>query len=149
MPKKNTPSSNPNPVTPNNSIPPSNPDPVTPSPSKTIADTAFTTHFGNEVNFLEPDIDEIDIRDIAHALARESRWGGHTNIKWSVAQHSILVYSLVPEEFNLEALLHDATETYTKDLPTPLKRAIEHLSKGTNVFSFIENKLDQVIRKKV
>ncbi len=39
----------------------------------------------------------------------------------SVAQHSLLVASLMPVGYMLEGLLHDASETYLTDIATPVK----------------------------
>ena len=61
------------------------------------------------------------IETIAHALSNINRWTGHTIRPFSVAQHSLLVSYLVPPEFALEALLHDATEAYLGDIASPLK----------------------------
>ena len=86
---------------------------------------------GHRVDYLNPTVDQIDINDIALALSRESRFNGHTSKFYSVAQHCVHVSKLVPKELALEALLHDATEAYMKDIPSPLKmllpdyRAIE------------------------
>lgn len=61
------------------------------------------------------------IETIAHALSNINRWTGHTSRPFSVAQHSLLVSHLVPPEFALGALLHDATEAYLGDIAAPLK----------------------------
>lgn len=65
---------------------------------------------------------DVDPFDIAHALARLPRFGGHAPCHYSVAEHSIRVASVVPERFKLEALLHDATEAYLGDVVAPLKQ---------------------------
>lgn len=71
---------------------------------------------------LDPDPAEIDIRDIAHALAAKARYAGMTDEPFSVAQHSVLVSRAVPKEHRLIALMHDASEAYLPDVPRPLKR---------------------------
>lgn len=76
-----------------------------------------------------PDLTRYNIRDIAHALSNICRFGGHTKHFYSVAEHSILASEVVaslggtPAE-QLWALLHDATEAYMGDIPTPLKATL-------------------------
>jgi hypothetical protein len=65
---------------------------------------------------------DIDIRDIAHSLARINRWNGHTRNEFSVAQHSVMVSRLLPKELQLFGLLHDAGEAFLGDIITPVKR---------------------------
>ena len=83
---------------------------------------------GRAFPILDPRPEDIDIRDIAHALSMLCRFGGHTREFYSVAQHSVLV-SLVLERFQpdnhvlkLGGLLHDRGEGYLLDLPRPIKR---------------------------
>jgi hypothetical protein len=65
---------------------------------------------------------DIDIRDIAHALALINRFVGHTPKPVSVAQHSVYVSRLVEVDLGidhpvtLQALLHDASEAYLGDV---------------------------------
>ena len=73
------------------------------------------------IDLAKPDPDQITVADIALSLGREGRYAGHTEEHFSVAQHSMLVAMLVPSSLRLDALLHDATEAYLKDLPRPVK----------------------------
>jgi hypothetical protein len=70
----------------------------------------------------EPQRASIRIEDIAHALACVNRWTGHAPQPYSVAQHSILVSEIVPREYALWGLLHDASEAYVADVAGPVKR---------------------------
>ncbi len=85
----------------------------------------FRTFTGRRVHSLAPSPDEIDVDDIAHSLAHQCRFLGHTDGFYSVAQHSVLVSELVPERDALWGLLHDAAEAYLGDLPAPIKRGQE------------------------
>jgi hypothetical protein len=79
---------------------------------------------GNFFNFLTPESSIITIEDIAQGLANESRYNGQTRGFYSVAQHSVMVSLIVPPEYALAGLLHDASEAVMKDLPKPLKRLL-------------------------
>lgn len=79
------------------------------------------TFSGKAFNLIEPQREQIVIEDIAHALARENRFNGHTKAAYSVAQHCYHASFCVPPEFALEALMHDAAEAYIKDIPSPIK----------------------------
>lgn len=71
---------------------------------------------------LDPREDEVDIRDIAHSLSMQCRYGGHSLRFYSVAEHSVHMARMVSPENALWALLHDAAEAYVADVPRPLKR---------------------------
>ena len=88
---------------------------------------------GRRLDLLDPRPRDIDLRDIAHGLARVARWNGQTSgpTILSVAQHSLLVEALVghiapdmsaPER--LVALLHDAPEYVVGDLISPFKACV-------------------------
>lgn len=79
------------------------------------------TYTGRKFHLLDPQPDEIDIKDIAHALSNQCRYAGHTRTFYSVAEHSYHVSLLVSPKHALEALLHDASEAYLSDLSRPVK----------------------------
>lgn len=63
--------------------------------------------------------DAISIPDIARKLSRIFRFGGSSPI--TVAQHCIMVAEAVEDEHKPYALLHDAFEALTFDVPRPVK----------------------------
>lgn len=70
---------------------------------------------------LDPRPEDVDIRDIAHALSMQCRYGGHAKHFYSVAEHCVTLSNLVPPEHAFAALMHDAAEAYIVDLPRPIK----------------------------
>lgn len=79
-----------------------------------------------------PRADDFDIRDIARGLACASRWGGHTKWWYPVAAHAIFVARMLPPELQFDGLMHDISEAYFCDIPSPFKglmpeyKEIEH-----------------------
>jgi uncharacterized protein len=107
--------------------------------------TWIQTNNGRRFDFLDPRPSQIDIRDIALALARIPRFGAktrQTKHTYSVAQHSVLVSHLCPRRLALAGLLHDATEGILGfDMPTPIKDVLRE-------FRALEQAIDQVIFEK-
>ncbi len=97
------------------------------------------TASGRHLDYLDPRPEDIHILDIAQGLANESRYNGHTRGFYSVAQHAWITSQIVPRELALEALLHDATEAYCKDIPRPLKDLLPD-------YREIEARVDGVVR---
>lgn len=83
--------------------------------------THIETWEGLKFDYANMRSEDICIEDIAIALSRIPRFLGHSSGFLSVAQHSINVSKLVSPQHRLTALLHDATEAYLGDLPSPLK----------------------------
>lgn len=81
----------------------------------------IATYSGRKITPLDPSVDDIAIEDIGHALALQCRFTGHVRKFYSVAQHSVLASFLVPDEFRLDTLLHDASEAYLADIARPIK----------------------------
>ncbi len=92
----------------------------------------ITTRSGKQVSLLNPKPEQIDIGDIAHGLAYQCRFNGQTSRFYSIAQHSMMVASMLPDALKLAGLFHDAAEAYVGDVVQPLKAllpdflAIEH-----------------------
>lgn len=80
------------------------------------------TFTGRRFYPLDPQADEIDPVDIAHALSLICRYGGHVKRFYSVAEHCVLLSLAVAPEHALWALLHDAAEAYVGDMIRPLKQ---------------------------
>lgn len=105
-------------------------------------DTFIRTFTGRKFWPLSPRTEEIVIEDIAHPLSLICRFTGHCYCFYSVAEHSVRVSELA-ERLALErfagfewriasaramalwGLMHDATEAYLCDVPSPLKRTVE------------------------
>lgn len=134
--------------------------------------TQIETVSGRLVNVINPRAKDILLEDIAWATSRIPRFAGHTitQIPYNVAQHSVYVSELLEallsssREFNLDketnaacvnirqagnihqvlikALLHDAHEAYTGDIPSPIKK----IPQLRETFKQIEKKLDDAIR---
>jgi len=101
---------------------------------------------GIEVDLLDPQPDSINLADIAEGLSKAARYSGQTPDKfYSVAEHSVLCSYHVPDEYALEALLHDAAEAYTGDFSSPLKALIRE---STSVLDVVEDRLTRAIFKK-
>ena len=86
--------------------------------------TCITTQSGKHFDYTSLSADAICIEDIACALSNICRFTGHVQDFYSVAQHSVHVSYLVPPEFALEALLHDAAEAYCSDINSQLKQLL-------------------------
>ena len=81
------------------------------------------TYTGQHYYVCDPSPREVRLADIAHHLAMLCRYTGACAQFFSVAEHSILVSQVVPPEYALAGLLHDAAEAYVGDLSRPLKQS--------------------------
>lgn len=88
-------------------------------------DPWMETYLGQKF-FLEHEesFDQIEIEDIAHSLSLNCRYNGHCERFYSVAEHSVLISHLVPEEYAKIGLMHDATEAYLSDIVRPFKKSL-------------------------
>jgi hypothetical protein len=79
---------------------------------------------GKYVDVFDMSADDFDIVDIAHALSHIPRFGGHTNAFVSVAEHCINTYHFSSRADHMGALLHDLSEAYILDMPSPIKKRL-------------------------
>lgn len=96
--------------------------------------TTFTGINFNPLKFTE---DDFDIVDIAHSLSMNCRWGGHSSSFFSVAQHSVYVSRFMKKN-RMHGLIHDGSEAYGADMPTPFKMVLPDFTK-------LENKIQSKI----
>ena len=86
----------------------------------------ITTYTGKHFDPANPDMTQVDIRDIAHALSLICRGNGQVKSFFSVGQHCInaskeAIARGYSNRVILACLLHDAGESYLSDVPRPLK----------------------------
>ncbi|MBQ2358526.1 MAG: hypothetical protein II395_07260, partial [Ruminococcus sp.] len=106
----------------------------------------ITTVTGKHFYPLNPDQQNIDIEDIAHALSLICRANGHFRHFYSVAQHSLACAEEAAARGHSLAvvhgcLLHDASEAYLCDVTRPVKKHIP-------AYLQAEEKLQAVIWKR-
>lgn len=121
-------------------------------PDKDRTGGCILTYTGKIVYPLDPRPDEIDLYDIAHALAFIARYTGHTETFYSVAEHCIRVSELCEDrvarphtrehrKYAFEGLMHDASEAYLGDIAKPVK----HDSYVGKLFGKAEDRLMALI----
>lgn len=99
------------------------------------------TFTGKYFNFLNPTFDMIDIEDISRGLSKTCRFNGQCNQYYSVAQHSVIASFHVPQQYQFQTLMHDASEAYLGDVVTTLKQLLLDYQK-------IEANVESVIFRK-
>lgn len=94
--------------------------------------------------FLNPQPNQVRIDDIAYHLAREGRFLNGIQPHYSVAEHCVLMadYFAKAGEQNLarQALMHDCSEAYLRDLPSPIKKCLPEymlLEKSIEAFLYV------------
>lgn len=107
---------------------------------------SFFTNSGKLIDMTNPDENAFCAEDIAHALSLICRAAGHFKHFYSVAQHSInCMREAQARGFSkrvcFACLLHDASEAYLCDIPTPLKTEL-------NDYKVIEKDFQDKIFKK-
>lgn len=103
-----------------------------------IRGPSILTADGEYFDYENPDPRHFTLNAIAQGLANTCRFAGQCKSFYSVAEHSVHVSHLVPPEFALHALLHDAAEALIGDIPTPLKRLLPD-------FREVEHRVEKVL----
>ena len=105
--------------------------------------SCIKTYTGVMFDPLHPELELVDILDIAHALSMLCRANGHFRSFYSVGQHCINCareakakgYSM---RVQLACLLHDASEAYLSDVTRPVKQQMP-------IYKAIEKPLQEAI----
>lgn len=84
--------------------------------------SAILTYTKRYVDPFNASPDDIHILDIGRGLSNITRFGGQLDRFYSVAAHSVMMSRVAPEGQKLWAFLHDASEAYLMDIPTPIKK---------------------------
>ena len=95
----------------------------------------------NQIGELKPE--DIRLDDVAASLSKICRYNGHIKVFLSVAEHSVEVSRVVPEEYAAWALLHDAHEAYVGDIIRPMCHLI-----GPNLINEIKDTYDRAIAER-
>uniref|UniRef100_I2Q003 Uncharacterized protein n=1 Tax=Desulfovibrio sp. U5L TaxID=596152 RepID=I2Q003_9BACT len=89
--------------------------------SSTLESPFIPTFTGKVFNVEVPSSHDISIRDIAHSLSMQCRFGGHCQQFYSAAEHSVILSRLVEKEFAMCALLHESSHAYIHDVVITLQ----------------------------
>lgn len=79
---------------------------------------------GRPIELVHPTVDEVDFRELAHALAHLNRFAGNAATPVSVALHTLIGCDLAPETIRPWWLLHDGHEGRTGEVTSPAKDAL-------------------------
>lgn len=101
------------------------------------------THSGSYFDYNNISYQNIDLEDIIYSLSRINRYLGHTVRPYSVAEHTLrgLFMAIQMKYTPLQQfhwLIHDFTEAYMGDCPSPLKKLLPE-------FQVLEAKVAQAI----
>jgi hypothetical protein len=100
------------------------------------------TYSGGTFDYDVPTPEQLKIEDIAAALSKMCRFNGHCSMFYSVAEHSVLVSLLLDGTgLELDGLLHDASEAFIADIPSPAKELLPD-------YEDLENKIMTQVRAK-
>ena len=107
--------------------------------------TWMQTGSNQQLDFAAEEWIVLPIDLIARSLANTCRYNGQCSRFYSVAEHSVHISHMVPQDLALAGLLHDASEVYVGDMPPMLKR---YLAGVTGIsFKDIEHKATQAVAR--
>lgn len=107
--------------------------------------TWMQTGSNQQLDFAAEEWIVLPIDLIARSLANTCRYNGQCSRYYSVAEHSVIISRLVPQELALAALMHDASEVYVGDMPPMLKR---HIAGSTGIsFKDIELRATKAVAR--
>ena len=89
----------------------------------------MNTYTGKRFEPLKMTPEDVSLRDIAHALSLLCRGGGHIKYFYTVGLHSLNCAREAAsrgwsDRLVLACLLHDASECYMSDVPSPFKKTL-------------------------
>ena len=89
-----------------------------------MSNSTFITYSLVEIDLANIQPEQITIQDISAGLSKICRFSGQITRFYSVAQHSVILSKIVPDNLKRVALLHDASEAYLQDIIKPLKNLL-------------------------
>ncbi len=103
----------------------------------------LVTYTGKPFDYNNITKEDIDIHDIFRALPRINRFNGHSSRVYSVAEHSLYCLFMAEQlgytpRQKFLTFIHDFTEGYVGDCPTPLKNLLSE-------FKGIEERVEKAI----
>lgn len=114
--------------------------------SSNITYTWIETYTGEAFDVAKPNYTLVHPEDIAHSLSLQCRFNGHSSEFYSVAEHCVRVHDAMAYDNQLDkirmlGILHDASEAYLCDVPSPIKRMLPQYAK-------LEEEIQDVVWKR-
>lgn len=103
----------------------------------------LVTYTGKIFDYENITPDSICLDDIIHAICKLNRFVGHSSRPYTVGEHTYYCWLMAEKlgldtKQKLQVLMHDFTEAYVGDCPSPLKKLLKE-------FKTIEEKVEHAI----